>query len=153
MNKRIKELKEEGEGEESKFDLPKIIEVTRDHQAWKDFDFTEYTGLRLKRQTDSLSYDAYVNMDNLYLKREIEYNRATPKSVLEHEFKIGLVLCSMCMLYSEESRNKTKTSESDEGTVQDPLNMVNAACDGLSLVILPLVNILKDMSKKFAIEQ
>jgi len=126
----------EGDKDESGIQGPNIIPVKE--QDWEKYEMSKISGCRIKISKES--FDVFVNVDNEYLKNEIIVNKEKHPDYLIHVFTQGLALCAVGMYHV------LQNAKEDEGL---PIqNKVGEASDGLSMVILPMINNLGKEVKK-----
>jgi hypothetical protein len=139
----------EGEGDTGGIRIPNPIKVRKGDPNWNKYAFTEKTGLRLVKQGDN--FDALVNMDNEYLRKELAANKRIQADVVENQFLTGLILSSMAIYYTYHSKKQAANGgngESREDFEQRTFDIISETSEGLALVILPMVNSLGEISKK-----
>ncbi len=127
-----------------KLSLPKIIKVKED--KWANHDFNAESGLVVKStksesRESRLSYDFYVNVDNIYLKSEQKSSKID-SSLLEARFVYGLVLFAMAIL-----RDPKDFKSLYQGEEPDDLEgIVKHVSKSLARIILPVFNLIFDLS-------
>ena len=139
----------EGEGETGGISIPNPIKVRKGDTNWNKYNFTEKTGLRLVKQGEN--FDALVNMDNEYLRKELGANKRVQADVSENQFLTGLILSSMAIYYTYHAKKQAgngSNGESKEDFEQRTFDIISDTSEALALVILPMVNSLGEISKK-----
>lgn len=127
-----------------KLSLPNIIRVRENE--WANHDFDAESGLVVKSiksegREPHLSYDFYVNVDNIYLKSEQKSSKVDA-SLLEVRFIYGLVLFAMAILRDPEDFKSLYQDEED----LDLEGIVKHVSKGLARIILPVFNLIFDLS-------
>ncbi|KMP11132.1 hypothetical protein UR09_04300 [Candidatus Nitromaritima sp. SCGC AAA799-A02] len=104
------------------------------------------------------SYDFFVNMDNIYLQKEMKYSRQDEK-LLKARFKTGLVLIGLSLLHNEKNISKFLKGQSDHSdTNEDEISiekLVGAICDATAMILLPSIETLgstEDLENMFVAE-
>jgi hypothetical protein len=136
--------------------LPKVFEVyesaSDDNKCWDDMDppFDQYSALRIipNGSSDStgsevtLSYDYYVNMDNLYLKHDLKVTKTEPE-LTRTRFANGLVLMGLAMLnydQDEKINKKISTGEVDAERHEVPIeDRIEETSRAIAAVLLPMI--------------
>lgn len=104
--------------------IPNIIKVKRDH--WDDYEWNEESAIEIK-QTE-LSTDAYINVDNVFLRREIDKDSKNTE-ILEEQYIWGMVIYSLAV--KEIIDKITFNGEGNE--------VFQVATKSLAKVILPII--------------
>lgn len=130
--------------------LPPIEEVTRERWALRVPPFDPYTALRVvnaglagEGEDRREVYDFYVNMDNVYLARELRAADQDPE-VTRAQFELGLILLALALLHEDAEAKKlgAETGEA-EGRGLD----IGAKIDYYSRAIAPfLVPIVRSLA-------
>jgi hypothetical protein len=85
------------------------------------------------------TYDFYLNMDNRFLKSEIESSKADP-AVLKAQYEYGMALVGMgAVKHGLDLAKSTPDSEEPDMTPQD---VVKYASDAVAPMLLPMLNAL-----------
>ena len=103
--------------------IPNVWEVKKDD--W-DEDWDEESAIEIK-QTDS-STDAYINIDNIHFRREIDRDFKNAE-IIKEQFKWGMVIYGLAM---KEVIDKLNINGEGEGIFQ-------TATKSLARVILPII--------------
>ena len=69
---------------------PEPIEVYKDDPNWRKYGFNDLTGLKLIKQEGN--FDAFVNMDNSYLKMELSLNKKIDPDIIKNQFHLPYVI-------------------------------------------------------------
>lgn len=102
---------------------------------WAKHGFTKPSeALRVKSGDDGNSYDFYVNIDNSSLINASADSKSDPK-ILKYWFTWGLTIAAFGMIKNQKDELEGKDAEPD-------LNEIGQACDGLALVIIPIIRAL-----------
>jgi hypothetical protein len=148
---REKEELDKGDGFQLDRRIPEPIPVYRDDSNWRKYGFNDLTGLRLIKQEGN--FDAFVNMDNVYLNKELKLNKKVEPDLIKNQFSTGLILNCISIYYMLQNRKKKNGFEEDNGNnaeynEKEILDRVNEASDGIALAIIPTINYLGDITKK-----
>ena len=143
----------EGEEQEkpSGIALPKVTPVWQ--AEWEDRQMDAYSALRAvdagtsdgsDPESGSLgTYDFFLNMDNRFLKSEIESSKADP-AVLKAQYEYGMALIGMgAVKYALDVEKSTPEGEEPAITPQD---VVMYASDAVAPMLLPMLNALGDLT-------
>jgi len=123
-----------GDGGNQSTQIPKITPVRS--EDWELHGFTENTALRAMMNNEGNSYDFFYNEDNKYLK-SFQSQMVLDAKVLDHQFKIGLVLISLSIIDAHR-----QASESDEALklgIDDIESLVGEVADAIAPFWLPLI--------------
>lgn len=136
--------------------LPKVFEVyetvSDDQKCWEDMDppFDQYSALRIipnggggsTDTEDTLSYDFYVNLDNLYLKHDLKSNTSEP-DLTRTRFANGLVLMGLAMLNYDRDEKISKKEPKDETEVEISEDSIEDRIEdtsrAIASVLLPMI--------------
>ncbi len=127
-----------------KLSLPNIIKVRENE--WKNHDFNEESGLVAKSiesegRESHLSYDFYVNVDNIYLKTEQKSSKVDAR-LIEARFVYGLVLFAIAILRDPKEFESLYPDE-------EPLDLegvVKHVSKSLARMILSVFNLIFNLS-------
>lgn len=139
--------KQEGEDHESSAELklPRVRPVYENE--FKKLGFTDRTALTIKNSGETVKgeavYDFFLNMDNLYLLRELKYTRLEPELVRE-QFKIGLVLLGLALIHDRSDGGSQDSSEPEQ-SVEEQVEAVTRAA---APIILPLVHTVSELDAR-----
>jgi len=122
---------------------PDIREVRREKWADPQFQFNEYSALKIMNADEGHGYVFFVNMDNQFLINELHKTKAEEGTLVKHWFKYGIVLSALGILkeiqrVEEESGNK----EDEEEAEHFDLEKVGRFCAGLARVVVPIIRAL-----------
>lgn len=124
---------------QSKLDLPHIIEIRREN--WDEHSFDEKSALKVISMGES-GYDFFVNMDNIFLLTEIKNEKSIDEKLLLARYKFALVLIGLAMLkkYTEEKEE----AEKDEEAI-DIFTEIQKVTSAISPILLPMISSLGDL--------
>ncbi len=134
----------------SQFKMPDITEIRRENwceDTYKDFNFDQFSALKVKASGEGEAYDFFINVDNVYLKTEIKDNTKTDAQTLESRFVCGMVLLGMAALNSGGNKNKkpeasgTNQLREDGPAVDDQISQWSQA---VAPALLPMIAHLGD---------
>ena len=115
--------------------LPEPIAVSK--KDWELYGFKSNTDAFLIKNSEKSGYDYYWNSENKYLINELS-NKGADVELIKQWFKWGLTIAALGLIKKQEDESKG----SDEGP---DLDYVSGACNGLALVIIPIVRSLHDL--------
>jgi hypothetical protein len=123
--------------------LPKVKKVPK--SEWEQYvpPFDAYEAVRIKHDGQG-GYDYYVNIDNAFLITELSRAKDETKPQVRFWFESGLVLSAVGMIKHHRllAEQLVATSGNGRHDLEEPaedLEQVNAACNGLARVIVPLI--------------
>lgn len=131
--------------------LPKVTPVWQ--ADWESRGMDAYSALRAvdagPSQSDDAgdgslgTYDFFLNMDNRFLKSEIEASKADP-AVLKAQYEYGMALVGMgAVKYGLDLGKEVQEGEDPEVTPQD---VVKYASDAVAPMLLPMLNALGSLT-------
>jgi hypothetical protein len=123
-----------GDGGNQSTQLPNIQPVRE--VEWELHGFTELTALRAMMNNDGTSYDFFYNEDNKYLK-SFQGQMVLDAKVLDHQFKIGLVLISLSII--DANRQASESGEELKLGIDDIQILVGEVADAIAPFWLPLI--------------
>lgn len=157
--------KEGGERESSGgIDIPKPIEVYENE--WEAREFTKTTALRIKsaggsegnENAESVinTYDFFINMDNVYLKKELKL-AGDNLGIVRSRFKYGLILIGLAILQQDMQKSKKKLppeEREEDNNDEDITKKVEEFSSAVAPVLLPMIDYLGtiEMDKGFTSE-
>ena len=120
---------------------PEPIPV-REHQ-WPEHGFNKSSALKI--ESNEAGYDYYVNLDNMYLDAE---RRAQPKNkdILETQYLSAMVLVGLSLLHKDNKKQKSEEDEHQDTQDRDTSQEIAEITEKLSMVLLPMINGLGDLS-------
>ena len=114
--------------------LPKITPVRA--EDWELHGFTEVTALRAIMDNEGTSYDFFYNEDNKYLK-SFQSKMILDAKVLDHQFKIGLVLISLSII--DAHRQAHESGDDLKLAIDDIDSLIGEVADAIAPFWLPLI--------------
>jgi hypothetical protein len=123
--------------------LPKIKHVPKADWTRYDPPFDAHEAVRIKHDGQG-GYDYFVNVDNAFLITELTRAKDDAKPQVRFWFEYGLVLAAVGMIKHHQVRAQREAivggiSDFQEENTAEELDQVNAACNGLARVIVPLI--------------
>lgn len=139
--------KNEGDGPEdgdAGLGLPDVTPVRRGDPAWDEFDFSDRSGLVVRRrpavQGESSAFDFFYNVENEFLLRAQKAS-PTDAELTRERFRCSLVLVGLALIQEHTG------SKSDEGGEEvDIEDVVASTTRALAPVLLPLVEYVGTLS-------
>lgn len=128
----------EREKEEQGLALPRIIPVVR--AEWDPYGFDAGSGLVLRNSPGGKGFDAFVNVDNQWLAREILKARGAEAALARERFKYGLVLTAMAMLHDYREQKARAPKEAPIEDESERIRKIGEASRGIAMVILPAIS-------------
>jgi hypothetical protein len=123
--------------------MPKVKKVPK--SEWEQYTppFDSYEAVRIKHDGQG-GYDYYVNIDNAFLITELNRAKDETKPQVRFWFESGLVISAVGMIkhHRQLAEQLVATSGNGRHDPEEPaedLEQVNAACNGLARVIVPLI--------------
>jgi hypothetical protein len=100
--------------------LPPVEEVTSERWVLRSPPFDQYTALRVvnagvvgEGDEQREAYDFYVNLDNIYLARELRAGDQEPE-LTKAQFELGLILLALALLHQDAEAKKTHAEASTD---------------------------------------
>jgi hypothetical protein len=120
-----------------------IIREVRKHQ-WDDpqFQFDEYSAVKIVNADEGQGYTFFVNMDNRFLINELHKTKDEESNLVRHWFTYGVVLSSLGILKELERLQEQDSSKEDEDTEALDLDRVARFAAGLARVVVPIIRAL-----------
>ena len=112
----------------SNYNLPEIIPVRKNDTNFKKMNFTEKSALKIIN--GKTGYDYYLNMDNIWLQKEI-LSKGSNKLELEKFFEATFSLFGMKMVAEDKSNNLPSNLTIDDYSVR--------ASEDLSPFLIPII--------------
>ncbi|MBI4480151.1 MAG: hypothetical protein HY651_09030 [Acidobacteria bacterium] len=134
--------KENGKHSSPVFATPDIREVRR--ERWKDpqFNFGEYTAVKIVNAEEGNGYTFFVNMDNRFLIHELHKTKEEEGSLVKHWFKYGTVLSALGILKELQRLEEEAKGKEDGDSEEVDLDRVGKFCAGLARVVVPMIRAL-----------
>jgi hypothetical protein len=118
---------------------PDIREVRREKWADPQFQFDEYSALKIMNADEGKGYVFFVNMDNRFLINELHKTKEDEGALVKHWFKYGIVLSALGIL-KEIQRIEEEGPTSDDEKI-DHLDL-DKVWGGLARVVVPIIRAL-----------
>jgi hypothetical protein len=136
---------ENGKHSSPQLATPDIREVQRENWDDPQFEFNEYSALKIIHADEGQGYIFFVNMGNKFLVHELHKTKEDDGGLVKHWFKYGVVLSALGILkelerYDEEQ--KGKESEEERGSEGIDLETVGRFCCGIARVVVPMIRAL-----------
>ncbi|MCZ6776656.1 MAG: hypothetical protein O7D34_09395 [Ignavibacteria bacterium] len=127
-------------------------------RTWEEMEpsFDKYTALRIisagvsdDKDNALITYDFYINMDNLYLNTEIKTNNRDA-DITASQFQTGMVLLGLSFIHHEAQVEKEKAKQNgvDQMNEEDSMTLeekVEEFTKAAALVLLPMIEELSDL--------
>lgn len=122
--------------------VPDIREVRR--ELWDDpqFQFDEYTAVKIVNADEGQGYVFFVNMDNRFLINELHKTKDEESNLVRHWFKYGIVLSALGILKEIERIQEMGGSKEDLDTEPLDLDKIGRFAAGLARVVVPMIRAL-----------
>jgi len=121
---------------------PSVIEVKE--EEWQANGFDKNSALKVM-SSENNAHDFYVNIDNIWLKSEINQTRDTEMApILKSKFVNGLVLFGMALLKDKEYLEESRNSE-EYYSIEDVIFKTSRS---FAPIIIPLVDALGELSNE-----
>jgi hypothetical protein len=121
---------------------PDIREVRREKWTDPQFQFDEYSALKIINADEGSGYIFFVNMDNRFLINELHKSKQEDGSLVRHWFKYGVVLSALGILKEFQRVEQEGPRSEDEDPDQFDLEKVGRFCAGLARVVVPMIRAL-----------
>jgi len=121
---------------------PDIREVRREKWTDPQFQFDEYSAVKIINAGEDGGYIFFVNMDNRFLINELHKAKDEEGSLVRHWFKYGVVLSALGILKEMQRVEEEGTVADDEEPAQVDLNGIGRFCAGLARVVVPIIRAL-----------
>ncbi len=119
--------------------MPQIVEIRE--EDWENQGFDRFSALRVKGGEEG-AYDFFVNLDNVYLQAEIKARSKVDPSLLEAQFKFGLVLVGLALLKEPENSDSSRSDEEEYETKEE---RVFAVAQAIAPILLPMIDSLGEL--------
>ncbi len=125
--------------------LPKTVPVFENDENWTTKGFTKSTGLKVSY--DERDFIVYVNMDNEYLIQGLAGEKEPDFLTTLYQSAMSMVAFGMYhKMDSKQSKEIAETSDvSQEKSIND---RVSDACDGVAMVLLPIITKLGPQARR-----
>jgi hypothetical protein len=121
---------------------PDIREVRRERWGDTQFQFDEYSAVKIAHAEEGHGYVFFVNMDNRFLINELHKTKDEESNLVRHWFKYGVVLSALGIL-KEMERIEEQGGTNDDGEAdQMDLDRVGRFSAGLARVVVPMIRAL-----------
>jgi len=123
---------------------PDIREVRRDKWADSQFQFDEYSAVKIISADEGNGYTFFINMDNRFLIHELHKTKEEEGSLIKHWFKYGVVLSALGIMKELQRMEEEGQGEEDEDKEQEQFDLerVGRFCAGLARVVIPMIRAL-----------
>jgi len=121
---------------------PDVREVRRDKWTDPQFQFDEYSAVKIMHADEGQGYIFFVNIDNRFLINELHKTKEEERSLVKHWFKYGLVLCALGILKEMQRVGEESTAKDDDGPQEFDAEKVGRFCAGLARVVVPMIRAL-----------
>jgi hypothetical protein len=121
---------------------PDIREVRREKWADPQFQFDEYSAIKIMHADEGKGYVFFVNMDNRFLINELHKTKEEEGTLVKHWFKYGIVLSALGILKEIQRVEEEGGAKEDEKTEPLDLEKVGRFCGGLARVVVPIIRAL-----------
>jgi len=126
----------------SKLAYPQVIEVNE--EEWSRYGFDKNSALKVL-SAEANAHDFYVNIDNIWLRSEINQERDTEIApILKTKFINGLVLFGMALLKDKEFLEVNPNSD-EIFSIEDVISRTSRS---FAPIIIPLVDALGELSNE-----
>ncbi len=123
-------------------ETPDIREVRKEKWADPQFQFDEYTAVKIIHAEEGHGYIFFVNMDNRFLINELHKTKEEESALVRHWFKYGVVLSALGILKEIERTEEHGAKTEDEEAEPFDLERVGRFCAGLARVVVPMIRAL-----------
>ncbi len=127
---------------ESYLSMPNVVEIRQkdwDSEDYKEFNFDQYSALKVRGAGEENGYDFFINMDNSYLKTEMKGITQTDPKILEARYNYGMILLGISILNFEENRNKNKKEDNSNGNTISVYDQISRLTEAVSPTLLPMI--------------
>ncbi len=137
---------------ESSLDVPNVVEIRQEDwnkDDYKEFNFDQYSALKVRSVGEENGYDFFINIDNIYLKTEMKSNTQTDSAILKARYRYGMVLLGISILDFEERRHKNRKEDSGNDSDGNELSVygnelsvydqISQLTEAVSLTLLPMI--------------
>ncbi len=130
---------------ESYLDIPNVIEIRKedwDKDDYKEFNFDQYSALKVRSAGEDNGYDFFINMDNSYLKTEMKGDTQTDPAILEARYCYGMVLLGISILDFEENHHKNRKEDKNSNSNDNGVSVydqISQLTEAVSPTLLPMI--------------
>jgi hypothetical protein len=121
---------------------PDIREVRRELWTDSQFQFDDYSAVKISHADEGQGYVFFVNMDNRFLINELHKTKDEESNLVRHWFKYGVVLSALGILKEIERLEEQGGLKDDEDTEPLDLDRVGRFAAGLARVVVPMIRAL-----------
>lgn len=121
---------------------PDIREVRKEKWADTQFQFDEYSAVKIMNAAEGNGYIFFVNMDNRFLINELHRTKGEEGALVRHWFKYGVVLSALGILKELQRVEEEGKGKEDEEPEPFDLEKVGRYCAGLARVVVPMIRAL-----------
>ena len=121
---------------------PDIREVRRELWGDPQFQFDDYSAVKIVNADEGQGYVFFVNMDNRFLINELHKTKDEESNLVRHWFKYGVVLSALGILKEIERIQEQGSSKADEDVEPLDLDRVGRFAAGLARVVVPMIRAL-----------
>lgn len=121
---------------------PDIREVRRDKWTDPQFQFDEFSAVKIINADEGNGYIFFVNMDNRFLINELHKTKEEEGALVRHWYKYGVVLSALGILKEIQRVAEEGTTTEDEEPEHLDLEKVGRFCAGLARVVVPIIRAL-----------
>ncbi|MEK7117022.1 MAG: hypothetical protein AAB837_02560 [Patescibacteria group bacterium] len=127
---------------ESYLDVPNVVDIKREDwnkEDYKEFNFNEYSALKVRNAGEGNGYDFFINIDNSFLRTEMKGDSKTDPVILEARYRYGMVLLGISILdfeNNQQKNNKNKVEPNNGISIYDQISFLTEA---ISPTLLPMI--------------
>jgi hypothetical protein len=121
---------------------PDIREVRRELWTDSQFQFDDYSAVKISHADEGQGYVFFVNMDNRFLINELHKTKDEESNLVRHWFKYGVVLSALGILKEIERLEEQGGLKDDEDAEPLDLDRVGRFAAGLARVVVPMIRAL-----------
>jgi hypothetical protein len=121
---------------------PDIREVRRELWTDSQFQFDDYSAVKISHADEGQGYVFFVNMDNRFLINELHKTKDEESNLVRHWFKYGVVLSALGILKESERLEEQGGLKDDEDAEPLDLDRVGRFAAGLARVVVPMIRAL-----------
>jgi hypothetical protein len=121
---------------------PDIREVRRELWSDSQFQFDDFSAVKIVHADEGQGYVFFVNMDNRFLINELHKTKDEESNLVRHWFKYGVLLSALGILKEIERIQEQGNAKEDEDTEPLDLERVGRFAAGLARVVVPMIRAL-----------